>query len=96
MKSLSRSNLDGTIHQETWYDEDRSGRWKKAGEWDRESCGVNKKGGKTSTCPHQNSQVETRIDCSNTTFSGTDVAAIIPSRTGYYNAGPEGYMDSEG
>jgi hypothetical protein len=60
-------------HQETWYD-DGSG-WKKAGYWDRGSCGKDK----TSKSPHPNSEVEFRCDCANVVFSRTVVAAINPT-----------------
>lgn len=72
------------IHQETWYD-DGSG-WKKAGVYDRASCGKTH----TSTAPASNAEVEFRIDCNNVTFSGTDIAVINPGH--YYYAGPEGYI----
>jgi hypothetical protein len=86
------------VHQETWYD-DGSG-WKKAGVYDRPSCGQKQ----TSTARAPNAQVEFRIDCNNVTFSGTDVAVINPSPTvgyyydagaGYYDSGP-GYYDAAG
>lgn len=62
------------VHQETWYD-DGSG-WKKAGGYDRPSCGYKQ----TSTAPASGAQVEFRIDCNNVTYSGTDIAVINPPR----------------
>jgi hypothetical protein len=75
------------VHQETWYDDNGSGQWKKAGSWDRPSCGQVK----TSTSPHPQAQVEFRIDCDNVTYSKTDVAVINPSR-GFAYVGPLGYL----
>ena len=62
------------VHQETWYD-DGSG-WKKAGVYDRPSCGKKQ----TSTAPASGAQVEFRNDCNNVTYSGTDIAVINPPR----------------
>jgi hypothetical protein len=43
----------------------------------------------TTGADNGNSQVEFRVDCSNATFSGTDVAAITPPRGGYGEYIPE-------
>jgi len=67
--SVRRCKTASRVHQETWYDD---GGWKKAGVYDRASCGYIK----TSTSPAANAQVEFRIDCDNVTFSETDVAVI--------------------
>jgi hypothetical protein len=82
--SVRRWKTASRVLQETWYD-DGSG-WKKAGVYDRASCGYIK----TSTSPAANAQVEFRIDCDNVTFSGIDVAVIKPG--GYYYSGDLGYM----
>ncbi|MGB6528860.1 MAG: hypothetical protein WBF33_12200 [Candidatus Nitrosopolaris sp.] len=59
--------------------------------YDRPSCGYYK----TSTAPVANAQVEFRIDCSNVTYSGTDVAVINPPPTGYYYDEPEEIIEDE-
>lgn len=65
----------GGAHQEMYYDETGSNsNYKLAGKWDRPTVGQNK----TSTTIAPGAQVEFRIDCSNITYSHTDVAVIRP------------------
>jgi hypothetical protein len=78
--------VSGGVHQEIWYD-NGSG-WKKGGEWNRASCGHLK----TSTAPDPNQEIEFRTDCSNATFSGTDVAVIRPPG-GFYLYPSFGFFD---
>lgn len=62
----------GGAHQELYYD-DGSG-FKLAGSRDTPTCGKTK----TETTMNPGQQIEFRIDCSNVTYSGTDVQEIVP------------------
>jgi hypothetical protein len=61
-----------TIHQEAWVN--LTGKWTKAGVYDRSTCGFNK----TSTAPTSNAEVEIRSDCANVVYHSSEVVPITP------------------
>jgi hypothetical protein len=64
-----------TIHQEAWVN--TTGKWVKAGVYDRSTCGFNK----TSTAPTSNAEVEIRSDCANVVYHSSEVVPITPPST---------------
>ena len=68
----------GLIHQEIWYN-DSSG-WKPAGHVEKTRCGKTQ----FTSSPDPKQEVEFRIDLSNVTYSGIDLAIIRPSGAAGY------------